>query len=376
MRYRRAWFFVAAAMIIGFSSSALLAAQASVWKGKITKDGDITVVQNPKEPMYPTGAIILKTELTIGGENTSGDSMIGGIEEIAVSSDDRIYVGDYKQTQVKIFGSDGKFIRAFGKAGQGPGEFLGPAHLSISENRKELFVDGLLMGSIFDLEGRFIKKFAYKKRLAGVKRDESGALVGILSFQADKDSHYELIKLTDLDAPGQVLAKAPMPDFHHIDPFFARPCWNISADGGIVEGYSARYEIRVHDAAGKVVRRIGREYDPVAVTDQEKADYLKNASAEVLAETNPHFASHHTAYRGIVADEKGRLFVQTWERSADGKKFSTDVFDSDGRYVAKIQDLGYVSVVLRDKLYIIDEDADGYPLVIRKALIWPKSGSQ
>ena len=42
MRYRRAWFFVAAAMIIGFSSSALLAAQASVWKGKITKDGDIT----------------------------------------------------------------------------------------------------------------------------------------------------------------------------------------------------------------------------------------------------------------------------------------------------------------------------------------------
>lgn len=363
-------------MTIVLAFSTFISAQTPVWKGKIYKNGDVTVVQNPKEPLYPKGTIQVKNEIVIGGENQSGEALIGSIYGLAVSTDGRIFVGDPKLTQVHIIGSDGRFIRSFGKKGQGPGEFMGPAHISISEKKKELFVDGLLMGSIFDLEGRFIRKFAYKKRLAGVKRDESGAFIGILSFQAEKDSHYELIKVTDLDAPGQTLAKAPMPDFTNIDPFMPRPYWSMGAGGAIVEGYSAKYEIRVHDSSGKLVRLIKREYDRIPVTEQEKEENIKNTPAGVLAETKIYFEPYHTAFRGIVMDEKGRFFVQTWERSTDGKKFSTDVFDSDGRYVAKLADMGTISFALKDKLYVVDEDADGFPLVIRYAMIWPKSGSQ
>lgn len=43
-------------VILPFSAvifvSMILFAQTPAWKGKVYKDGDVTVVQNPKEPMF------------------------------------------------------------------------------------------------------------------------------------------------------------------------------------------------------------------------------------------------------------------------------------------------------------------------------------
>ena len=376
MRYRRARFIVVAAIIIGFLSFALLAAQAPVWKGKILKDGDITIVQNPKEPMYPTGGgLTLETELTIGA-GLAGDAMIGTISAIAVSNDGRIFIGDLKQNNVKIFGPDGRFIRLFGRKGQGPGEFMGPVSVGFSEKRKEVFIDGLLAGSIFDRDGKFVRRIIYKKRFYGVRQADDGSLVGIRVVRTDNKSFNALVRSADPDAPDQVMAQFPLPDYTNIDPFRPVEAWNMAADGAIAEGYPDKYEIRIHDAAGRLVRIVRREYDPVPVTDAEKQENLKSTPPGVLAETKIHFGAYHAAFRGITMDEKGRLYVQTWERPAEGAKFMTDVFDAQGRYVAKLEGLGRISCVLNERLYLIDEDADGYPLVIRKALIWPKSGSQ
>jgi len=48
-----------------------LAAQTPVWKGKIFKEGDVTVIQNPKEPIYKGNILSLKEELSIGGASSS-----------------------------------------------------------------------------------------------------------------------------------------------------------------------------------------------------------------------------------------------------------------------------------------------------------------
>jgi hypothetical protein len=69
-----------------------------------------------------------------------------------------------------------------------------------------------------------------------------------------------------------------------------------------------------------------------------------------------------------MIDGDGRLFVATWEKS--GKDSVYDVFDADGRYVARLS-LPFRAISFkRGKLYCIEEDADGYQDVTRYSVNW------
>jgi hypothetical protein len=67
-------------------------------------------------------------------------------------------------------------------------------------------------------------------------------------------------------------------------------------------------------------------------------------------------------------DEEGRIFVQTFERQADGIKFLYDVFDTDGRYVAKISLNALPQYWKKRKMYTIEEDMDGYQHIRRYSI--------
>ncbi|MBE0712420.1 MAG: 6-bladed beta-propeller, partial [Candidatus Aminicenantes bacterium] len=95
------------------------------WKGKIEKEGDVVVVKNPNKPLHGAGVFSLEQDLAIGGEE-SADYVFAEISSVAVSGDGTIYVLDQKDMNVKVFDRDGKFLRTFGKAGEGPGEFSMP----------------------------------------------------------------------------------------------------------------------------------------------------------------------------------------------------------------------------------------------------------
>ena len=55
---------------------------------------------------------------------------------VSISHDrDVIYVIDAEENEVRVFSKTGTFIRAFGRKGQGPGEFDSPADLDVSGDR-------------------------------------------------------------------------------------------------------------------------------------------------------------------------------------------------------------------------------------------------
>lgn len=55
--------------------------------------------------------------------------------------DGNIYVLDMADCSIKIFNSDGTFIRKYGRRGQGPGEFLSPFRMDVAPDGKILVLD-------------------------------------------------------------------------------------------------------------------------------------------------------------------------------------------------------------------------------------------
>ncbi len=87
------------------------------WNGTITKQGDVVVVKNPKNPMIPTARARFKEEISIRGESLPPEAAFGIIRDVAVAADGRIYVADVKQSRILAFDSEGRYLFSFGKRG-------------------------------------------------------------------------------------------------------------------------------------------------------------------------------------------------------------------------------------------------------------------
>ena len=96
------------------------------WKGTIEVQDGVTIVKNPKEPMYGEDVLRFEEELSIGEPEGREEYMFSLISSIDVDSNGNIYVLDVKESHIKVFDTDGKFIRIIGKSGQGPARKVCP----------------------------------------------------------------------------------------------------------------------------------------------------------------------------------------------------------------------------------------------------------
>jgi hypothetical protein len=150
------------------------------------------------------------------------------------------------------------------------------------------------------------------------------------------------------------------------NPFNPFAVWGLWKNGSVILGYSENYELKIFDTAGRPVMKIIRDYDPVKITDDEIEERRKRLPGP-MAKNLP---KYHTAYQDISADEDGRIFVRTWERTDDRQRYYFDVFDAEGRYITKVAIGGQPKVWKKNHLYTLDEDAQGYPMVKRYKVNW------
>ncbi len=346
--------------------AAALPLAAQTWKGSVGRENGVTIVRNPKTPLYTAGWLRLKEELAFGGEALPAEAAFSNVYDLDVAADGRIYIADRKPPRIFIFDARGCFLKAFGKSGQGPGEFLNVLQLTVRSNGEELFVDGGNRGVIYDLEGAYIKNVKYPRNLLLVKSLRADAMIGAAMVHRDSESRYEIVSVPEEGGTLTVLAKSPFPDLGDFNPFAPRQAWTLLADGAVAEGYPERYEIKIHNPDGAIIRILTREYDPEDVTARDKETRPGYVPSDPASEIK--FSEHFPAYQRIVADERGWLFVQTWNRLKSGKGYWVDVFDSQGRFVAQLDGLGTLYRARGGKIYAVDEDEEGYKIVKRYAL--------
>jgi sugar lactone lactonase YvrE len=116
-----------------------------------------------------------KVLMTLGkaGVTGTGPDTFNGPSDVAIGNNGDIFVADGhgENTNARIvkFSKDGKFIKAWGKKGSGPGEFDTP-HSMVLDSRGRLFVAdrGNSRIQIFDQDGKFIDQWKQFGRPSGL----------------------------------------------------------------------------------------------------------------------------------------------------------------------------------------------------------------
>jgi hypothetical protein len=356
-----------AALILGFSE------QAPTWKGSISTEDGITVVRNPKTPLYEGKILSLAIELSFGGAAAAGDSLIASARTLAVDDDENIYILDEKEFAVKVFKRSGEFVRKFGQKGKGPGDLDKPSRISIDRSINALMiVNGASGLSYFSFDGTFLKNFtAGEAKKAQLARTDSSGRIILNSIQAqDMDHRWDVLSRFENESgpPVEIRRTALGSPYDFLMPLVY---WDIDETGRLYYGYPKAYEIEVFDQQTKVIKRILKDYDPV-----EPSAEVKSQIAQTMKSMTPSLAAkvfvskYHSAFINFLIDERGRLFVSSWIKI--GKDYVYDVFDADGRYIAKFT-LPFRPVLFKKgKLFCIEEDAEGYQTVVRYSVHWAK----
>jgi len=342
----------------------------STWKGTVETVNGVQVVHNPKTPMYPQGALELQEDLSIGAAEGAEEYMFIQLRGLAVDDEGSIYALDQRKPRVDVFSSSGVHLRSIGRRGQGPGEFQVPFFVSLAPH-EELLVGEMSRLSYFDRSGAFlrsqensVKPFAFVKFLA------NGDAVGTRMVIDEKDSRYEVVLCGPELESRSVMAYSRMPDPGPKFNLFASVVrWDIPGGTEVVCGAADEgYRLDVFDGAGRPVRRIFKDYDPVPPSGDQIDRQMKQHGVQSREEvTIPRYLP---PISWVYADEVGRIYVSTWQRDPETGVALFNIFDPQGRYLCDYRIPGEPIVFKAGKLYATIKDADGIQYIKRYHMTW------
>jgi len=349
--------------------------QKAAWKGTIEEEDGVTVVKNPKEPMYGEDVFSLEEELIIGEEDKDNEPLFIDISSVRVDYEENIYVLDSKACQIKVFDKNGKYIRKIGRKGQGPGEMRLPTMMDII-SEKEIMICDLPNNriSFYSLQGELLKEVSKGTyfRLYNPIPDSNRNFIGSMRFRIEEKSVDELMKFDSNFRLLFTIDKLEYTDepnvIYRFPPFIF---FTVLEDDKVLWGNWLNYHLQIANEEGRVTRKIIKDYDPVIITDEEKERDIKErfGDAVVPPDSKLIYPKYYPAFYHLSTDDEGRIFVQTFERTEEGSHYY-DIFDSEGKYIAKIPLKVRPRTWKKNKLYTIEEDEEGFQMVKRYKVTW------
>jgi hypothetical protein len=357
-------------LILVFSTPARARSQPQ-WKGSIAKEGEVTIVKNPKEPIYKTPILELKEELSIGGPEAQGQAVFTRMREFVVDDAGTFYISDGLGVDcIRVFDKTGHYLRTIGRHGQGPGEFDGIGPLSIIRETGELAVANIRLGCLtyFNARGTYLRDLRLEERnYISARLDSTGRIYGFGGgFEIGKPYFETRLAVIDPEGkPAAILIRAPGQVKEKLLMFGPGIHWILDASDELVAGFSGSYDLEIFDGrTQRLSKRIQKDFDPVPVSAEELARY-KWPELTGFQE----FAKLHAAFWNIFASDTGHLFVETFEKAKTGG-FIHDVFDKEGRLIARQPFKSHGLKISGGKYYALEEDEDGYQYVKRYAVTW------
>jgi hypothetical protein len=122
-------------------------------------DTTVRAVAVPPAPALAT----LRTVATVGRLDGPTEYIFGDIETFTLGRDNSIFVGESGATitNVRQFDSTGRYVRTFGRRGQGPGEFRRVDGVAVHPDGRVLIVDGSDRSIlVFSSDARFLTKWS------------------------------------------------------------------------------------------------------------------------------------------------------------------------------------------------------------------------
>ena len=347
------------------------------WTGSTRQENGVVKVENPAEPLYENASISLTEELSISGKNADSGSELISVYYLDVDGAGNIYALDGKAYQIKAFDALGRFIGKIGTVGQGPGEFQSPLMIKITDENELAVMDSMGKILFYSRDGHFINE-NINAALSGVMprcMDGEARVYGTQTVY-EPASGVNLVRIIPDSKSIGIVSSVENPNhFEKREIAITRPYFTCAADGKnrLIWGYPDEYVLNIEDSSGSRIMRMGRKTKAVSLTEKDK-EAEKKAYASMLKM----FPDFHLVigdifpfFHQIYVDDDGRIIVGTHERTRAGL-LTHDVFDSEGRYVAKIvipSNIGHLRWK-NGKLYGVSYDEEGYPIIKRYAVKW------
>lgn len=368
-------------------------------------DGSIRV-SNPVHGLWdvnPGTRWRLVESLRIGTATDDGPDAFGNVISLTLDALDRLWIVDSQANEVRVFDSNGGYVRIIGGRGEGPGEFIGARGVGHGPNGEIWVEDGRLKRwEIFDTAGSRIGGQRYVTQVGGEWR-----LGFFLAHDWIQDSDQYVYRVYrpgatgGLEPDGRVfkLPEEP-PDPPQIEftrggatfsfwaPFsplskrILGPNLDIWWSDGLDKG--GRYELRRIDLeSGRTLHTVLRQYEPVVISEAARV-------AGVEAELDPVRGGHnrpgaprpppeamdlvprvYPPFEDFHLSRDGSLWVR---RNLGDGVVGVDVFDSEGRYLGQPEipdgfaDMS-VRLIIGDRMYVIDSDEMGVDYVVRLEIV-------
>ena len=358
------------------------------WKGKIEKEKGITVIKNPREPLYGEIKFELEEDLSIGNQQDE-NYLFYKARDIQVSKNGDIYISDSGNYRVQRFDKNGNYLLTIGRKGQGPGEFNYPLELQIDDETGKIYVnDDSRKIKIFNKEGNYINKDII--------------LEGVLSdFYLDSDRNiwgkfflpgfHSIKKVNQIGKVVQKLAESPF--------MFTKKIFSIEKVGNrgyaqglfithgyehdsyiskidnqtFIYGYSKKYELNIFDKEGNILIKIKKDEPYKKFTKEEKSSIENKIKVGLISKGYPYrgislrYPKHMPFFYSIFTDCRGRIYVRRnpRERAGNGERVY-DIFSKEGYYLYRATVPSSSYIIRNGYLYtrIVNEDT-GEELVKR-----------
>jgi hypothetical protein len=348
-----------------------------------TVDG-VPVAMNGKVPDPPEGVatiLILKEMFSLGKGETSEDTM-SDITDFTVHKNGTIFILDRKEFSIKAFDPQGQFMFSFGRQGQGPGEFSQPVDILLSPDG-EIIINDTFIGSLafFDRKGTFLRiQSTIAARVpAGIQMDARGNIVGRVAEPDGKGKLFVRVRTFDPKLrPEITFYSVEYSDIWsgkgRFNPFAVRLLYQMDDQGKIYIGSSSAYTINVFDRDGNQIRAIQRQYDPVPILKEEKDEMAGSIpdAPGTKAKAMLEYPDFYPPYGHFIPADDGRVLVQTYEKGKTRREFIWDVFDEDGRYIARVPLNIKLHLWQNGKAYGIEEDDYGQKMLRCYQARWEK----
>jgi hypothetical protein len=312
----------------------------------------------------------------------------GLIRTVVADADGRLYIADAHALEVRVFEADGRFLRALGRKGSGPGETEGfHGAVWLSPDTLVILDYGNARLGLLDPEGRYLGQWPWialtgptrfhfavapgELYTQGLRRGEDDAgrpLLDAVWVRHGRAGPADSLAIPRLDSPlsgTAVICRGAQGIGFFSNPFGERLLAVPAPAGERIVALSSTYRLAFLDAAGDTVRTLTREAEPVPLDDdawretEEEYAAFRRSWRGVACDGEIRRPRHLPILREISFDHQGRLLVEL----ATPEGPTLDLYDHDWRWLATIplpERDGRVPLHLQgDRLYLVTRDTLG-----------------
>ena len=362
------------------------------WKGEITESKGVKIIKNPAEPLYGEITLDLELDLEFGNEVDDNYYFYGSVE-IDVDSKGNFYVLDHKEIRIHKFGPDGKFIRAVGRKGQGPGEFERPYSIGF-DSQDNFYVQESKRINIFSNKGDRLATITSRQNVDTIVPFTPNSLLAVHSQYTQKGPSRQLVLI---DGSGEILKNFAAYQDKISTIRKGRAIINIGgyhkykhmlytsdySPGYVIYAHSSEYRLYVIDERRGIAAEIRVDEPPLPLTSKEKDKEVKSyiasrkkrelniSHSEAMQAHN--FPENKPYFRRILSDGQGFLFVLR-KLGFSKKPCTFDLFNSEGIFIYRISTPSFPDSIKNGFFYDARLDSEKGFLIMQRFKIknWTK----